>query len=163
MSFDYVERIKNVINVLTDHNTTTASPDLSASITTRVQSVINDDPNIQGIRGDRTPAIFVSIDSASEEETQMGANFTNRKKEKTVNYDIHGIYKKEGFSATHETHLTDFYQLANNVEAVLKKEATLSGTALHIENVNTDFKSEQADNTYIKVFKISFSVRYFYS
>lgn len=163
MSFDYVARIGNVVNVLVNHNTTTASPDLSASMSTRIQRIVNDDPNIQGIRGDKTPAFFVSLNTASDEEEQMGANFVNRKKQKSVSYDIHGIYKKEGFSKEHESHITDFYQMANNLEAVLKAEATLSNTALHVELVDTDFKSDQPENSYVKVFKTTLNVRYFYS
>ena len=163
MSFDYVEKIKNVVNVLTDHNTTTASPDLSALMSTRVVSIINDDPNIDGRRSDQSPCIYVSLASASDEETSLGGNFANRKKEKTVVYDIHGIYKKEGFSKQHIAHLVDFYQMANNVEAVIKKESTLSNTALHIEIVDTDFKGEQPDQGYWKIFKTTLNVRYIYS
>ena len=157
MAFDYVEKIKNIVNIFEDHNTSTASPDLSASMSSRVVSIINDDPDIDGRRSDQSPVLYVTLDNATEEETQLGADFTNRKKEKTVTYEIHGCYKKEGFSKQHIDHLTDFYQMANNVEAVIKAESTLSDTALHVEVVETDFK-ERPTQTYWKIFKTTINM-----
>ena len=120
MAVDYVEKVAKVVSILGAFNTTTASPDLSASMTSRVANIYNDDPNIRGLRVDQGPALYVSINRGSQEETQIG-DFANRRKEITISYDIHGALKREGFSTTHETTLTDFYQMASNLEAVLKQ------------------------------------------
>ena len=162
MAIDYVSKIKTVVDILDSHNTTTASPDLSASLTTRVVDVYNDDPNITGGRNTKFPSVWVTIQNATEEETQIG-RFDNRRKEKDITYEIMGVYKRDGWSETHENLMKDFYQLASNVEAVIKKESTFSGTALHVGIVNTDFKTEYAEQTWMKVFRIQMEVKYFYS
>lgn len=162
MAISYTSKLSTLKTVLDTANTTTATPDLSGSLTTRIRNIYKDDPAIRGLRGDDTPALFISINRAEEDETQMG-DFTNRKKEKLIVYDIHGIYKKESYAEQHSDLLTDFYQMADNVEAVLKKESDLSGTALHVSVVDTEFKGEQPENTLLKVFKIGLEVRYIYS
>lgn len=162
MGIDYVDKIGSFVTILQAHNTSTATPDLSASLTTRVQNIYNDDPAVRGLdRIDRGPAIFVSMNRASEEETQIG-DFNNRRKQKTVVYDVHGVYPKEGISKTHASVLTDFYQLASNLEAVVKRESTFSGSAIHVEVVDTDFKAERPENNFVKVFRIQVNARYFY-
>ena len=162
MAIDYVSKVKTVVDILDAHNTSTASPDLSASLTSRVVDIYNDDPNITGGRNTKYPCLWVTIQNASEEETQIG-DFTGRRKEKLITYDITGVYKKDGMSRNHEDVMKDFYQLASNTEAVIKRESTFSGTALHVGIVNTDFKTEYADQTWMKIFRITAEVKYFYS
>lgn len=162
MAFDYVSKINNVVNVLKAHNTSTSSPDLSASMSVRIpdNSIKVDDINISGLRTDQTPAVYVSLNTSDEEETVLGGSST-RRKEKNVVYDIFGIWKSP-MSTKHESKLIDFYQMASNVEEVLKSGHTLSNTALHTEPTTTDFKAEESDNTIYKVFKTTLNVRYFY-
>ena len=161
MAIDYVNKITTFVDLLKAHNTTTASPDLSASLTTRIQTITTAEPDVTGSRHGFFPLLNVELSQASEEETQIG-DFTGRRKIKDITYNVWGFYKKEGISKNQSQQLTDFYQLASNVEAVIKKESTLSGTALHVGVVNTSF-TERRDNNLIKVLKIETSVRYFYS
>lgn len=161
MAFDYVTKITTLVNLLKAHNTTTASPDLSSSLTTRIQTITTAEPDATGQRHGFYPYVSVELISAEEEETQIGS-FTNRRKIKTATYNIWGFYKKEGISKSQSQQLTDFYQMANNVEAVLKRESDLSGTALHVDVVSTDF-TERRENDFIKVLKVVTSVKYIYS
>jgi len=162
MTIDYPGKVTTIVGYFTSANTTTASPDLSSGMTTRVKSVVADEMSIQGVRGDLSPKLFVSINRASEEETQIG-EFTNRKKEKLVTYDVEGVYRKSGFSQTHADHLPDFYRFAQNVEQVIKTNISFDADIIHVSVVDTEFKAEQPDNTQFKVFRIGLEVRYFYS
>lgn len=166
MSIDYNSKITEIIDFLKGQNSATASPNLSASLTTTAKvinsNILADDPNIVGHRGDKFPAIFVSLNTSDEVESQMG-ELDNRKKFKTINYDIHGLFRRPGMSTLHANVLNNFYQLAENTEAALKFRFFDATNVISSELTSTDFKSEQPDNSQIKVFKISFSVRYFYS
>lgn len=161
MAIDYVAKINNFVALLAAHNTTTATPDLSSSLTTRVQTITVSEPDVSGARHGFYPCIMVEMATASEQETQIG-DFTGRRKIKDVVYNVWGFYKKEGISKNQNQQLTDFYQLASNVEAVIKREASLSGTALLVSPVSTTF-TERRENNSIKVLKIETTVRYFYS
>jgi hypothetical protein len=161
MAIDYVSKINTFIQLLSAHNTTTATPDLSASLTTRIQTITAAEPDLIGSRHGFFPLIMVELANANEEETQIG-DFTNRRKIKDVTFNVWGFYKKEGISKNHSQQLTDFYQMASNIESVLKRESSLSGTALLVSPVSTSF-TERRENNLIKVLKIETSVRYFYS
>ena len=161
MAIDYVNKITTFVDRLRAYNTTTATPDLSSSLTSRIQTITSTEPEISGSRHGFFPLLFVELDNANEEETQIG-DYTNRRKIKNMTYNLWGFYKKEGMIKTQSAQLTDFYQMASNVEAVVKRESTLSGTALHFGVVSTNFK-EHSENNLIKVFKIETEVKYFYS
>ncbi len=161
MAIDYVAKINNFIDLLRSHNTTTATPDLSVSLTTRIQTITAAEPDVSGSRHGFYPQIMVELGRAEEDETQIG-DFAGRRKIKTILYNVWGFYKKEGISKNQSQQLTDFYQMASNLEAVIKRESSFSGTALHVGPVNTDF-SERRENNVIKVLKIETSVKYFYT
>lgn len=161
MAIDYVSKISTFVDLLKAHNTTTASPDLSSSLTTRIQTITTAEPEVTGSRHGFFPLLNVELANATEEETQIG-DFSGRRKIKDVTYNVWGFYKKEGISKNQSQQLTDFYQMASNIEAVIKKESTLSGTALHVGVVSTDF-TERRENNMIKVLKIETTVRYFYT
>jgi hypothetical protein len=161
MAIDYVNKAQTVVDVLRSFNTTTAAVDLSASLTTRIASITVAEPDMVGARRGDFPCVFVSIARASEAETQIG-DYSGRRKQKTINYEIWGFYKKEGISKTQSANLKDMYQLASNIEAVLKRNGTFSSTALHIGGVDTDFKQHE-ENNLIKALKIETQVSYFYT
>lgn len=161
MSIDYIGKCQTIVDVLRAFNTTTAAFDLSSSLTTRIASITVADPAMVGARRGDFPFVTVNIARASEGETQIGS-FSNRKKEKTITYEIWGFYKKEGLSKTQAANLQDMYQMATNIEGVLKLNGTFSGTAMHVPGVDTDFKQFE-ENNMIRALKIETQVRYFYS
>lgn len=161
MAIDYIAKAQTVVDVLRAFNTTTAAYDLSSSLTTRIASITVADPAMVGARRGDFPCVFVNIARASEEETQIG-DFSNRRKQKTINYEIWGFYKKEGIAKTQAANLQDVYQMATNIEAVIKRNGSFSNTALHVGSVDTDFKQHQ-ENNLIYALKIETAVRYFYT
>lgn len=161
MAIDYVAKVNTFVDLLRAHNTTTATPDLSASLTTRVQTITVTEPDVSGARHGTYPCVFVELGRAEEEESQIG-DFNNRRKVKTITYNVWGFYKKEGISKNQSQQLTDFYQMASNIEAVIKRESTFSGTALYVGPISTDF-TEQRENNVIKVLRIETAVKYFFS
>jgi len=161
MAIDYVAKAQTVVDVLRAFNTTTAAFDLSSSLTTRVASITVADPAMVGAKRGDFPFITVNIARASEGETQIGS-FATRRKEKTITYEIWGFYKKEGIAKTQAANLQDMYQLASNIEGVLKRNGTFSGTAMHIPSVDTDFK-QHPENNLIQALKIDTQVKYFYT
>lgn len=161
MGIDYVAKISKFVELLAAHNTTTASPDLSASLTTRIQTITAAEPDVVGARHGFYPLIMVELARGTEEETQIG-NYSSRRKIKTITYNVWGFYKKEGMSKNQSQQLTDFYQMASNIESIIKTESNFSGTALHVDVVNTDF-TERRENNLIKVLKIETTVKYFYA
>lgn len=140
MPFAYQTNTAAVVNALSQYNTTTASPDLSANITTRVKNVYNDNPQIFGVRFDELPAVFVWADSADEEYGSLGETGpSSNRKYKSATYNILGIYRKDGAHTPHEAALTEIYRLAGNIEGVFQAEHTLSGTALWCNPASTEF------------------------
>lgn len=140
MPFDYEANLTAISNALSQYNTTTASPDLSAGLTRRVQNIYLSDPETVSKRADIFPAIFVRISTKDESYGSLGATGpTGNKKLANVTYDIFGFYKKDGGYTQNQTLLTEVYRLAENIEGIFQAEFTLSGTSLHCNPVRTEF------------------------
>lgn len=144
MSFSYVTNLGKVINALKEHNTTTASPDLSTGLDIRINNdnILKTDPSIEQPRADRFPAIYVLINNKEEIYESLNApGPTGAFKKAEVNYDIIGIYGKYGGYSPHSELLDDVYTLAGNIEGVFQAEYNLSGTALWCNPVSTEFST----------------------
>lgn len=140
MPFNYGDNIQAVLNCLTDHNTTTATPYLSQSLTTRVVTISENDPEVSSIRSDDYPAVFVRVRNASEDYGELGPTGPARgKKIKDVTFDILAFYKRDGDISAHSTQKRELYMLARNIEGVFQQEYTLSNTALWCNAEATDF------------------------
>lgn len=140
MPFNYVENLQAILNALSDYNTTTATPYLSQSLTTRVVTISDDDPAITSMRQDDYPAVFVRIRSASEEAAALGATGPTRaSKSKEVVYDIFALYKREGAVGREAAGQRELHQLARNIEGIFQQEYRLSATALFCHPEATDF------------------------
>ena len=140
MPFDYETNVAAIQNVLLAHNTTTASPDLSSGLTTRVRNVLVDDPEITAIQWDDLPAIYVRVISADEEAASLGPTGpTGVRKTKNATYELVGMYIRDGASGLGRTHLTEVYRLAENLEGVFQAESNLSSTALWCHPASTNF------------------------
>lgn len=142
MPFDYEANITAVVNALKGYNTSTADVDLSSGLTTRIkqENISQDDPEIMGIRSDRLPAVYVRLSTADEEASSLGnTGPAKSKKFKTANFEIIGVYRREGIGATHSDLMTECYRLAENIEGVFQAEHNLSGTALWCNPVRTSF------------------------
>lgn len=140
MPFEYGTAVQTIKDLLDAHNTTTATPDLSVSLTTRVKNVYKNDPAIVGLRGDIYPAVFVRVNRKQESFAGLGATGPNNaRKHAKVNYDVIGFYRKDGAYGTQQQVLAELETLARNIEGVFQQESNLSGTALWCQVKETSF------------------------
>lgn len=160
--FDYKGNTRAIFNVLNTANTTTAAVDLSSGLTTRVKNIYRNDPEIVDMRGDIYPAIFIRINRKEEDFEGLGMTGANGALKKAVaTYDVIGFYRKDGANSAHSSVLLELEVLAQNIEAVLENELTLSGTALWSQPVGTEFLGPYGgENMWIKGIKIELSARY---
>ena len=142
MSFPYNTLTTAVLNVLKNHNTTTASPDLSAGLNVRVDSdnILLGDIRLIQPRADRLPLICVLVDSKSEEYSGIGATGpSGSKKRATANIQVGVIMGKYGGYEADSTVLADLYKLAANCETAFQAEFTLSNTCLYCNPSSSNF------------------------
>ena len=165
MPFNYETNIGSVKQVLIDHNTITASPDLSSGLTTRGRTISLSDPEVTSIANLDLPAVFVRLSNKDEEYASLGnTGPTGNKKEANVNYEIFGYYRRQGLATQHKDLLNEIYNLAENIEGVFQAESRLSNTALWCNPNSTDFAPGEpgGEGTYIKMVKINLSAKYLF-
>ena len=162
MPFDYSGNLSAVYNALRDYNTTTANPDLSASLSTRVANIYKNDPSIIGLRGDIYPAVFVRVNSKTEDFAGLGTTgYAGARKEAEASYDIIGFYRKDGAVSTQGSVLVNLAKLAGNIEGVFQQEINLSGTALWCQPEDTNFYGPfQTDEVWIKAVVVNLKAKY---
>lgn len=164
MPFDYEANITAIKNALVAYNTTTANPDLSSGLTTRVQNVYINDPETVNIRADEFPAIFIRTISKQEDFGSIGApGPTGVKKNANVIYEVIGLYQKDGFHTSHEAALTEIYRLAENIEGVFQAEHRLSATALWVNPARTEFFTGFVrEGVFVKGVSVELAARYLF-
>lgn len=166
--FEYATNLNSVLQVLKDHNTTTASPYLSLSLTTAINSenIMADDPEIVNVRIDHLPAIFVRLNRKDDEFASIGnpGTATNRVRKKAeVSYDVIAMYAKEGGHSTNQNVMSELYTMTRNIEGVLNSECTLSGTALWSQPTFSDFFPPfKIDGSWVKTVLIQLRASYLY-
>lgn len=164
--FEYVEQLVTLKDLLLEHNTCTASPDLSMDMDLRIRKsdIHLGDPTLTHIRNDRYPSIFVRLADAQEEFQSLGTTGARGvKKAKTVTYDIFGFYRKDGASAEYGNLLQDAYRLARNIEGVIQANATLDGSAMWANPKNTQFANIPFDGgTWVKAVLVEVEARYLF-
>ena len=163
-AFDYAAKLANVVQVLQDHNTNTASPDLSSSLSSTVITVASGDPENAGtVQYRQLPAVLVRINNGVESFASLGdTGPTGQTKFKEVIYDIFGLYKRQGMHTKEDTHRTQLYNLASNIEGALQAEITLSGTALWCQPESTDFQAFQEEGQIVKGVLVTLRARYLF-
>lgn len=147
MPFDYHANVTAVRNALLTQNTTTANPDLSSQLTTRVRNIHVMNPDVAMIRWNELPSIYVRVQSGNEEAAGLGPTgplTSNVQKFKEVVYELIGIYQRDGARTELDDHEVEIYRLAENMEGVFQREYTLSGTALWCHPERTDFGAFQS-------------------
>lgn len=153
--FDYHGEATRIVNILTNANTTTASPYLSQDLSTTVQVIEVNDPEKIALKWRDLPAIYVRITDAQEEFESLGfTGVAGSKKRKTPTFELFGLYAKEGRSQATSSMLEHVYDMARNVEAVFQSEARLSNAALWVNPARTDFGDVIVNGEAIKGFRI---------
>lgn len=166
MAFDYAANVTTLVDVLKAHNTSTASPDLSGSLSSRIvdANIVASDPDFQIMRGDRYPMLFVRLSDAQEEFAGIGnTGPTGVKKQKVVSYDIFGFYRKQGAGTSREALLDEVYTLARNIEGVLQANTTLRGTAMWCNPRSATFANMPFDDgVWVKTVLVELEAKYFF-
>lgn len=164
--FEYVTQMAALRDLLIAHNTSTASPDLSGDLDSRIndKDIMIGDPQITHIRGDRYPFLFVRLSNAQEEFQSLGTTGARGcKKAKTLNVDIFGFYRRDGAADKYGDLLQDMYRLARNIEGVVQADPTLGGTALWANPRNTTFANLPMDGgTWVKAVLVEVEARYLF-
>lgn len=163
MPFDFEANLAAVVNALNAYNTTTANPDLSSGLSTRVQNVYANDPAFTPARGDAYPAIYAWVMDKRESYESLGSpGPTGNLKRGSVTYGLMGLYRKEGATSQHQEALTQLYRFAENIEGVFQAEFRLSSTALWCNPTRTEFGVVARDGTWIKAVMIELEAEYLF-
>lgn len=168
MGFEYQTNLEAVVQALKDYNTSTATPYLSQSLTSKVleKNIQIVDPEVVPWRNDMIPALFVRLSSKDENFEGIGATGagSNRvAKRATVTYEIIGLYPKNKAYSTMDTVLNETYTFARNVEAVFRQEYRLSSTALWCQPIKTEFiQPSNLDGTWVKAFITELRAEYLF-
>lgn len=162
--FDYLGTIDAIVGVLNAANTTTAAAYLSSGLSTTVQMVRDDDPEIVNLAKMKMPAVFVRVSDKDSEATSVGRTGpTGNRREATISWDIIGIIQKQGVLNTQKSLLRSVYQLAQNIESVFENNQTLSGTALWCDPNATTFSEPVSRGSFIfKGCKVSLKSHHLY-
>lgn len=146
MAFDYETNITAVKNNLLAHNTTTANPDLSSQLISRVKNIYVSNPDVVMVRWQELPAIYIRAQTGEEAAAGLGDTgplSSNVMKFKEVLYEIIGMYPRDGAHTGNAAHETEMYRMAENIEGVFQRQFQLSGTALWCHPERTDFGAFQ--------------------
>ncbi len=136
MPIDYKDHLATIKGILFNANTTTASVDLSASLTSRVPDagIFAGDIETKSIKAYEYPCVFVRAEDKTEEFVTMGVTGgTGNYKQAEVTYNVIGLYRKEGMYSPNETLLEDVYNLARNIESVFRSNITLGGNLFMVQ------------------------------
>lgn len=169
--FDYQAEAVRIKDILDGKNaTTTVSPYLSQDLSTTVKNVYVDDPERTSVLKHKLPAIYIRARLSEEEFHGIGATGTQAarsRKEKTVTWEIFGLYLKDGFRKSNISHLAAIHDFARNVEAVFQDDPRLTGTStsatcLWVNPKRTDFGDVIIDGNIVKGFRIDLEGQYLF-
>jgi hypothetical protein len=163
MAIDIVSKLTSIKNLLEKNNTITSGDDISSGLTTRVRSFYT------GVRGfaenkpiakTQYPAICIELSSKLEILPDIG---NNTKRDMEIYYDIVTIVDHvESPGTGREDSDEELIILAQNVEALLRGNITLSTTCDWCEIENTDYSETYREDSHNSVARISLKT-YFYN
>lgn len=164
MPLNYEDKISALKSMFVAANTTTASVDLSASLTSRIpdDSIFVDDIETKGLQATEFPAIFIRAMGKEEDFATLGATgAANNYKQADITYQIVGLYRKDGAWSSNATLGGEVYRLASNIEGVLRNNVTLSGSALWSQPTSTNFVGPMENNgIWIKGVEVTLKAKY---
>ena len=148
--FPYLTTLDAIVGVLNAANTSTADAYLSTGLSTTVQMVRDDDPEVVNMAKMKMPAVFVRCNAKDSEFSSLGNTGPSRnRREAFISWDVIGIVQKQGILNTQKSLTRSLYQLAQNIEAVFENNVTLSGTALWCDPNNTTFSEPVANGSVV--------------
>lgn len=164
MALDYKDKISALKAIFVAANTTTATVDLSSSLTSRIldASIFSDDIETKSIKAHEFPCVFIRVTDKEEDFATLGATGnSNNYKQADITYQIVGMYRKDGAWSDNATLFDEVYKLASNIESVLRNDITLGGSALWAQPESTSFSSPMENNgIWIKGVEITLKAKY---
>ncbi|HLB42004.1 MAG TPA: LamG-like jellyroll fold domain-containing protein, partial [Gammaproteobacteria bacterium] len=116
-----IEQLRYVINV---NNTTTASVDLSANLSTRVRQVMTVHPAMIRQQASHVPYVTCYVTAKDIEQREIAQNQASAKRKGTVKVEVAGCVWNDTFSTiTSDPADQDINYLMENVEAVIRSYA----------------------------------------
>lgn len=130
MSID-LNNIQTQIKLILDTaNTTTATNNLSDSMSDKVRNVFKLNPMKLPIQASQYPFVSVSIDGKSIEQINLGIGSANVQREASVDVNIIGGVYEDNFGAiTEDPATTEIQLLMENIEEILRNNVTVNNTA----------------------------------
>ena len=165
--FDYTTNLNAIVNLLKNSNTITSAAYLSLSLTSGQidnDNIVAQDIDVTTLRADMFPYITVRVNNKAEDFATLGNTGLNRSRKMCdVSYDITAFCRKDGAYGTNAALLDDIYKIARNIEAALREDLTLSGTAMWAQPARTDFIGPYENNgIWIKGVNIEVQGKYQY-
>ena len=121
---DYLDLNNTIISQLNIYNTTTASYDLSASLTTRIptDNITSKDLDTYPLKQTQTPYLSVRLTGDTEELVEFGASGGARTK---YDVDISGQIICSTSQLLQDANDDETWRLIRNVKSVIKETVTL--------------------------------------
>lgn len=138
---DYVNIRDTLITTLVNANTTTATIDLSNSLTSRVKNITARDLEIEPVMITEYPYIGVEFISKNEELAEYGSSIADRAID--INLNINCVYDNGAKASTAD----NLMLMVRNVEAVLRNNLSLGNyytagaSVVSVVPTTTEFKT----------------------
>jgi hypothetical protein len=144
---DIKEQIQTLFeSANTTTGTTGVSTDLSASLSTRIQSILKINPDRLLVQAPLYPCVTAYIDDKTKNEDQITPTQTSMKRVSTVNVKVAGLVQNFVISDLDEDAADNECEiLMGNVEAVLAEDATLGGSVVWQFPTEVIFHNETLD------------------
>lgn len=164
MSLDVVSLLGSIENLLIKNNTNTADNTttgyyISTDLQKKIQAFYK---GVQGLHEVKPvnqlqyPCVFVEIDSQPEEFAQIG---NSARRNIDINFDIVPVTmvaQPAGAEAADQ----EVIQLAQNIQALIRKNVEWSSTVKHCNITNTEYSViSKSPDTYNNVARITINVR----
>lgn len=143
-----IKGIKNSIkSVLDAANTTTASYDLSTSLTSRVITVSTISPNAYHFTADKLPAVSIWTNSKAISAPGIVKDQITAKREGLAKFFVAGFVWNSDFMDIYGDSSDDEIEtLMENIEEVLRRNTDLSGTVLWNKPTECEYHSLSLSN-----------------
>lgn len=164
MALNIKTKLGSLENYLIKNNTTTSSLDISGSLNVRVQQFYKGTDGMsqsQPVPSTLYPVVFVELVRKEESHDTLGNSA--RKRTIIITYNIIPcVSYGPGQVDQRESSNLELIQLAQNIEAALRYDASLSLTADRFSVTNSEYGTRyNQDSTYVSVAKITCEAKYY--
>lgn len=133
-------------SILSNANTTTASVDLSQNLTNRIVCITKKNPEKIDILGNEMPAVCIYSKSKEIAQKDVVINLSTGKREGRYKVQIAGLcFEPFGTDTDEDDSETELEYLMENIEEILRANATLNGSVKWNLPVDVNYHSASFD------------------